>query len=223
VQPLLQWKRNKYFVFWVCVCSIRYTACNAHAPYCHLWLAPLYNIFPRYLINGTILEKQLPTVKCVLWCFLQFLSQKFLVLRRNERDMIINERDMIINERDMIINERDMIINERDMIINEYWCSCKMCLSDFNETWIFSTDFRKILKCLISRKCPVGTELFHTDRRTDMTKLLVAFRSFANACKNRVKFEQDLKIRLPVLPGHKLYFWYPKLYKMLIIHVKQSR
>jgi hypothetical protein len=30
---------------------------------------------------------------------------------------------------------------------------------------------------------PVGTELFHVDRRTDMTKLRVAFRNFANAPK----------------------------------------
>jgi hypothetical protein len=28
---------------------------------------------------------------------------------------------------------------------------------------------------------PVGAELFHTDGRTDMTKLIVAFRNFANA------------------------------------------
>ena len=27
---------------------------------------------------------------------------------------------------------------------------------------------------------PVGAELFHADRRTDMTKLIVAFRYFAN-------------------------------------------
>ena len=31
---------------------------------------------------------------------------------------------------------------------------------------------------------PVGAEMFHTDRRTDMTKLTVAFRIFANASKN---------------------------------------
>jgi len=48
VQPLLQWKRN-YFIFWVCICSLRYPAHNAHAPYCHLWPASLYNIFPHYL------------------------------------------------------------------------------------------------------------------------------------------------------------------------------
>ena len=46
------------YTAWVCVCSLRYPACNAHAPYCHLWPAPLYNIFPHYLINGTIFEKK---------------------------------------------------------------------------------------------------------------------------------------------------------------------
>jgi vacuolar-type H+-ATPase subunit I/STV1 len=36
------------------VCSLRYPACNAHAPHCHLWPAPQYNIFPHYLINSMI-------------------------------------------------------------------------------------------------------------------------------------------------------------------------
>ena len=31
---------------------------------------------------------------------------------------------------------------------------------------------------------PVGAELFHADRRTDMTKLTVSFHNFANAPKN---------------------------------------
>jgi len=53
-------------MFSVCVCSLRYPARNAHAPYCHLWPAPLYNIFPHYLINRTIFGKQLLNTKCVL-------------------------------------------------------------------------------------------------------------------------------------------------------------
>jgi len=40
------------------VCRLRYPACNAPAPYCHQWPAPLYNIFLHYLINGTIFEKE---------------------------------------------------------------------------------------------------------------------------------------------------------------------
>ena len=31
-KPFMQWKSNKYYIFSVCVCSLRYQACNAHAP-----------------------------------------------------------------------------------------------------------------------------------------------------------------------------------------------
>ena len=31
--------------------------------------------------------------------------------------------------------------------------------------------------------CPLGAELFHAGRQTDMTTLIVAFRNFANAPK----------------------------------------
>ena len=63
-----------------------------------------------------------------------------------------------------------------------------LLLSDFHETGIFSTDFRKIFKYKISWKVrPVGAELLladgRADRRTDMVKLVEAFRNFANAPK----------------------------------------
>jgi hypothetical protein len=63
-------------------------------------------------------------------------------------------------------------------------------LSHCNETSGFLIHFRKSLKYQILRKiCPVRAELFHagrrvggrTDRQTDMTKLIVAFRNFSNA------------------------------------------
>jgi hypothetical protein len=55
---LLHWKSNTYYIFWVCVCSLTYTARNAHAPYCYLWPIQLYNIFPHYLMMGTILGEK---------------------------------------------------------------------------------------------------------------------------------------------------------------------
>ena len=61
-------------------------------------------------------------------------------------------------------------------------------LSDFNKILILSTDFLKKAQVLSFVKTrPVGAELFHADGRTDMTKLIVAFRNFANAPKTRVR------------------------------------
>jgi hypothetical protein len=87
VQPLLQRKNNKYYIFRLCVCSRRYPACNAHAPYCHLWPVQLYKLFSYYLIKGTIFGKRSLNVKCVL-IFSPTVSETFLILRRIERDMI---------------------------------------------------------------------------------------------------------------------------------------
>ena len=72
-----------------------------------------------------------------------------------------------------------------------------LLLSDFNETWIFLTDFRKMLRFHIWRKSVQWeTELFHTDGHTDMRKLIVAFRSFANAkkCEGRPAVIHDGKL-----------------------------
>jgi len=42
-----------------CVCSLRYPACKAHAPFSSLCPLPLYNIFPHYLIKCKIFEKKI--------------------------------------------------------------------------------------------------------------------------------------------------------------------
>jgi hypothetical protein len=40
------------------VCSLRYPAFNAHAPYCHLWPARLYYFSPHCPINGRLKKKE---------------------------------------------------------------------------------------------------------------------------------------------------------------------
>ena len=140
----------------VCFCSLRYLAGNAHAPYFRMWPAPLYSIFSTLSHKRHAFEKELLNTKCVFWFSLQLLSETFLILRRNEWDMIKNV----------------------------YWSTHKVPLffSDFNETWIFSTDFRKILRYQISWKSVQWERSsMQTDRRTNVTKLIVAFRNFANA------------------------------------------
>jgi len=49
VQQLLLWESNRYYIFWVCACSLRYPACLADAPYCHPWPFWLYHLFPPCL------------------------------------------------------------------------------------------------------------------------------------------------------------------------------
>ena len=65
---LLQWKSNKYYLFWVCVCSLSYP-----------WSCVLsHNIFAPYLIKSTILEKLLNKI-CMFWFSVQLLSATFLI------------------------------------------------------------------------------------------------------------------------------------------------
>jgi hypothetical protein len=112
VQPLVQWKSNKCNIFWVCVCSLRYSACNAHAPYCHLWPARLYKIFPHYLINGTIFAKKRKS----------YLTQNvcFDFLHRN------------------ISHAKKKWARYDHKISGGLHVKYLLFLSDCNETWIFS-------------------------------------------------------------------------------------
>jgi hypothetical protein len=50
---------------------------------------------------------------------------------------------------------------------------------------MFSKKSTQTLNSIKNR--PVGAELFHADRRTDTTKLTVAFRNFAKAPKKEEK------------------------------------
>jgi len=145
-----------YYIFWVCVCNLKYPARNAHAPYCHLWPARLYNIFPHYLINGTIFGgKNLLNTKCVFGFSLQLLSETFLIL---------------IRKLSQTLSKMYICLHVKH----------RLFVSDFNGTWIFSKDFRKIFKYQISWKSVQREPSYSmlTDGRTDMTKLIVAISQF---------------------------------------------
>ena len=76
------------------VCSLSYSACNAHAPhYIVICDRPVWlnYIFPHYLTHGMIFEKEkLLNTKCVFRFSLHILSEIFFISGKNQGDNIIN-------------------------------------------------------------------------------------------------------------------------------------
>ena len=66
IQLLLQWRSDKYYIFWVCVCSLRYPARTALAP-CYVvyfaCLAPPYfstlHHKPHDFLGGKVIERKI--------------------------------------------------------------------------------------------------------------------------------------------------------------------
>jgi hypothetical protein len=89
VQPLLAWKRNKYYRLrvYVLALGIQHAMRMSHVIICGLSGSTL---FSTYHIDGKILGKTLQNIKYVFW-FLR-LSETFLALRRIQWDVTLHVR-----------------------------------------------------------------------------------------------------------------------------------
>jgi hypothetical protein len=119
-------QNNKYYILWACVFSLIYSACNGHAPYCHVW--PMWLQYFSTLSHKWrgFWKQMLLNIKCVFWFSLQVLSETFLIGK-----------------------------TEWVMIINVYWSSRKVPVIPVRflmKHGISLTDFQKILKYQISLK-----------------------------------------------------------------------
>jgi hypothetical protein len=123
-------------------------------------------IAPHYLINGKIFVKSHWTQKCVFWLSLQHLTETFLILRRTELNWIQN--------------------------VYRYSCKVPFIVIRFKWKSNFLADFRKIPQYQMSLKFAQWKHScsMRTDRRTDMTKLIVTFLNFARAPKNQPYLRQ---------------------------------
>jgi len=91
-----------------------------------------------------------------------------------------------------------------DITINLHGFSCGVSCQVLMALLIFWTYSRKIVTIPNSTKIlPVGAELFHADggaeRETEMTKLIIAFRNFANAPKKFSSYATEDELRLNYL------------------------
>jgi hypothetical protein len=117
-------------------------------------------------------KKKILNIKYFFWFSLQLLSETFLILSRIKLDTIIN--------------------------VHKSSCKVPVVLLIFEWNLNSLDKFRKILKYQFSWKSVQWEpSSMRTDRRTGMTKLTVAFRSFPNALNKNIHNMQLPKVCLP--------------------------
>jgi len=150
--------------------------------YCHLWPVWPYSTFSHNVMHGKIFGKKVIENKmCVLIFSTTFVWN---ISHSKERSEILSQSFV------------------------DFSVKYTLFLSDFKETWVFST-FSKNNQALNSTKiCAMRVESFHgngrTDRQTDrwtvMRKPIIAFRNFENASKTGVTFNLHTNKNTLILP-----------------------
>ena len=175
--PLLPWKSSKSYIF-LCVCVSRGGGCTGpgvcllliqlatrrHISISGLWL---HHILRHYLIKATIFWKKLLNKICVFWFFSTTVIWNISHSYKNSVRYCHECENIFIQ-------------NAR------YFCRIVMKLDVSRQSFEKSSNIKFHQNSSSgSRIVPWG----RTDRRTDM-KLLVAFRNFAKAPKNK-RCKQD--------------------------------
>ena len=83
---------KRYHIFWLCICSLSYPACKAHAPWVMLpsVACPSLKRFSTLSHKRHDLKKKSLNTEYEFWFYLQNLSEAFFILRIINWDIIIN-------------------------------------------------------------------------------------------------------------------------------------
>jgi hypothetical protein len=169
----------------VCLCSLSYSACKAHAPYlyCPLWPVWLYRIFPHYLINGTIFGKK------------KIIDHKTCVFIFSTTS--VRNNTSLFNNSARYYQKCTYVF----MWSNRYSWRILMKLE-------FSLQIYKSKMSNVMKIHPVEAELFRTGRKTWMTNRIVAFRNNnANESKTTVTSTILLLIGFRAAQGLGIFKW----------------
>jgi len=75
VQQFLQWKSKEYYIDCVCICSLKYAACNANVPLYHLWPYLSLQDFPIISHKRHDFRKMSLNIVCCRFIYNIFLKQ----------------------------------------------------------------------------------------------------------------------------------------------------
>ena len=139
MQPLLQWKSNTYYIFWVCVCSLRY---------------PARKIKLRHTVICGLVCSSISYYK---WHKKKVIEHKMCILSSSTTFA-----------RNISHSKSNWARYDKKMYIALHM-KYPLFLFGFNETWIFFFDrFSKNVQISnLMEIRPVRAEFFHADRGTE--------------------------------------------------------
>ena len=165
VQLLSYGKNSKFYILCLCICSLRYPACNVYAP---VILSSVACPDLQYLSTLShkryeLKKKMLFNKKCLFQFSLQLFSETFLILRRNEWHDQKCTLDLLLNTR--------------------YCCRILMKIKFPQQ------NFEKFSKTKFHENRSSVSRIVPCPRRTDIAKLIVPFCNCANASKMKIDAE----------------------------------
>jgi hypothetical protein len=156
-----------------CVCSLTYPACNAHASYCHLWPDRHYKIFfillhkRQNFRKKKVIEYKICVPIFSTTCAWNIYNSRMKLTRYDRKYLLALTWS------------------------NRYSCQILMKLEFSQQTFWETIQYQISWKSVPWKpSC-----CMRTYRRTDMTKPIVAFRSFVKESKNHTKQLNTLRVQ----------------------------